>query len=212
VPPCSPNLVSSFADLSRAGRCRVVRTIETWERREYGPAQARAAAAIRARTRRHPAGLLCVFDRGRLAGYTEVLPLTPAAYGRLRRGDIREEAMPARWVSSGASPRRSWYVGSLVVERALRSERSERARARSVALQRALWRHVRDAGLPPVRVLGIAATGVGPVMFRNTGFEPVASGPAAVDLRPRFEQLLRSRADIDARCDATESKVAESTG
>src|SRR5690606_14011064 len=102
----------------------------------------------------------------------------------------------ARTPQAGCS---HWYIASLIVCRDLRRSRPELAHALSGDLQRSIWTHIASRGRLPVRVLGIAATGAGQAKFRQTGFRLVTPAADAVDLRPRFEQVIRRRSQLRAR-------------
>lgn len=192
--------IRSLEDLPPAARRRILRTVCRWEGLEYGAQQSRRLAAIEARLRHNHEGLLCAFDRDRLLGFGDVVPLAPSHYAALRRGRVVEEQIPSRWVGRGrGNASRCWYIGSLIVERALRASHPGLAHEVSARLQHAIWSHIAVRGRPPFRVLGISATPVGRAKFRQTGFGPVDPAADAVDLRPRFEQVFIRRAQLATR-------------
>lgn len=190
-------VVRPLSESAACARRRVTRTIWRWERAEFGLEQGRAPGVIKGRGSRGAGGLLCSVREGRLLGYADVISLTAPHYGWLRSGQIVEERIPAHWIERRPELGSSyWYIASLIVSKDLRQSQPAQAHALSIALQHAIWRLIAAHGRFPARVLGISATAIGRAKFRRAGFQPVVRAPDAVDLRPRFERLIRRRMQL----------------
>lgn len=111
-------------------RRRTLRTISAWERTEYGEASGRSVAAVKAKVARYQRGTLCAIERGQLLGYVDATPLAPSRYESLRSGAARDEDLASHWIPMRTAPRPAcWYVGSMVVDRNLRTGAPGRADA-----------------------------------------------------------------------------------
>jgi hypothetical protein len=185
--------------LSEIDERKVIATICDWERLEYGEGKHRTTDAFHDCARKNRTGFFVVRDKDKLIGYADVWELPKDFYSKLRVGTIDEESIAAPLVLARSDDRSSlWYIGSIITDPDLRANRPVAGAMTFASICNVLPSFFRLHSEFPARVLGVGSSAFGKKLLTRWGFMPVKSDPKAIDLRPRFEKLMKRPQDTDA--------------
>lgn len=168
-------------------------TICQWEEQAYGKGLHRQPDELARCVEKNSAGFIVLLQGTQLLAYADMWQLTKDFYERLRTGVIDEESIQARDILSCTdTPTGQWYVGSMIVEPALRQNQPTRAALAFASLCSALPGVFKKHSPFPARVLGVGSSAFGCKLMQKWGFEPVAADDEAIDLRPKMEKILQT--------------------
>jgi hypothetical protein len=164
-----------------------------WEEQAYGKGLHRQPEELARCVAKNGAGFIVLFQEDELLAYADVWQLTTDFYERLRVGVIDEESIEARHILSCTDVCTGlWYVGSMIVNPALRQNKPTRAALAFASLCNALPGVFKQHSTFPARVLGVGSSAFGSKLMKKWGFEPVQADAHAIDLRPRMEKTLQN--------------------
>ena len=168
-------------------------TICQWEEQAYGKGLHRQPDELARCVEKNGAGFIVLLEGDELLAYADVWQLTKDFYERLRTGLIDEESIETRDILSCTdSPTGLWYVGSMIVQPALRQKQPTRAAMAFATLCSALPGVFKKNSPFPARVLGVGSSAFGGKLMHKWGFEHVMADQQAIDLRPRMEKILQT--------------------
>ncbi len=164
-----------------------------WEEQAYGKGLHRRPDELAPCVAKNGAGFIVLLQEDELLAYADVWQLTKDFYERLRVGVIDEESIEARDILSCTDDCTGlWYVGSMIVNPALRQKQPTRAALAFASLCNALPGIFKIHSPFPARVLGVGSSAFGSKLMKKWGFGPVQADVHAIDLRPRMEKTLQS--------------------
>ncbi len=182
-------------DLSPIDRHKIVETVCSWEKMEYGEGNHRTSDNLYICIQKNDTGFFCAIEDGVLLGYADVWQLQTKFYDRLVLGVSAEEEIAPEHIlrveNEGSS---CWYIGSIITRPTLRQEREMKAALVFSKICNEISNHFSNT-LCPARILGVGSTVFGNKLLRRHGFLPVTPSPIAIDLRPRYEKTLAFESD-----------------
>lgn len=193
-------LARSLHDLSLGEQREreIISTICDWERLEYGEGKHRTTDAFHSCVRKNRTGFFILLAGSSLVGYADVWELPRDFYSKLRVGTIDEESIAQQYILSRTDQRSGlWYIGSIITDPKVRQSRPIAGALAFAGICNVLPNFFCQYTDFPAKVLGVGSSPFGKKLLTRWGFSSVKCDPRAIDIRPRFEKIMRCPKDAN---------------